>query len=138
MKHSVLQNGTNVTFHTFCMTSIFEKRENINTCFVTRETQNCCSWIHDETPPPSPSPINQFHNPGKKFCKNAVQLFWPVKHIHHARILWELLWVSSRFLRAELWLANVLHHRNHSTARVCRHFFLVTTRNMSAFVPVRG
>ena len=28
--HSVLQNGTNVTFLTFCTTSIFDKRENVN------------------------------------------------------------------------------------------------------------
>ena len=29
----------------------FEKLENVNICFVTLETQNCCSWTRDDTPP---------------------------------------------------------------------------------------
>ena len=54
--HSVLQNGTNLTFLTFCTTSIFDKRENVNICFVTRETQNCRSWTRNEKPQPPPPP----------------------------------------------------------------------------------
>ena len=42
--HSVLQNGTNVTFLTFYKTSCFKRdRENVNIGFVNREMQNCCS-----------------------------------------------------------------------------------------------
>ena len=33
----------------FSTNSIFMKRENVNICFVTRETQNCFSRTSDET-----------------------------------------------------------------------------------------
>ena len=50
-RSAVLQNGTNVTFLAFCTTSIFKKRENVNICLVTRETQNCCLWTRVCAPP---------------------------------------------------------------------------------------
>ena len=41
-RSTVLQYGTNVTFLTFFTTSIFEKRQKLNSCFAASETQNCC------------------------------------------------------------------------------------------------
>ena len=61
-------------FLTICMTSIFDKWEDINICFVTRETQNCSSWTRDENPPNAPLSISSTILE-KAFRKNAVQLF---------------------------------------------------------------
>ena len=60
--------GPTQRFWHFVRPLFFKKRENVNICFVTRETQNGCSWTRDETPPLAPplSTTSQDHSSEKR------------------------------------------------------------------------